>query len=96
MGTDIIVLILPLFILLLPAAFMRLKTRHDLVSKRGGPLISTEALDQLTLHFVIYFILMLLPIGGRIAGPWGRPLALGILFIIIISLMIRFKKLGND
>ncbi|MFP5491778.1 MAG: hypothetical protein ACLGG0_09760 [Bacteriovoracia bacterium] len=96
MGNEIFVLILPLFLLVIPAAFMRLKRTSDLVSARQGPLISSEALDQLTLHFVIYFVLMLVPIGGKIAGDWGQPIALIILFIILVSLLFRFKKLGDE
>jgi hypothetical protein len=96
MGSEIIVLILPLVLFIIPAAFMRLKLSSDLVSSRQGPLISSEALDQLILHFVIYFVLMLVPIGGKIAGNWGQPIALMILFIIIVSLLFRFKKLGDE
>ena len=96
MGNEIFVLILPLFLLVIPVAFMRLKRTSDLVSARQGPLISSEALDQLTLHFVIYFVLMLVPIGGKIAGVWGQPIALIILFIILVSLLFRFKKLGDE
>lgn len=96
MGNEIFVLILPLFLLVIPAAFMRLKRRSDLVSNRQGPLISSEALDQLTLQFVIYFVLMLVPIGGKIAGHWGQPVALVILFTIVVSLLFRFKKLGDE
>jgi uncharacterized membrane protein YhaH (DUF805 family) len=96
MGNEIFVLILPLLLLVIPAAFMRLKRHSDLVSARQGPLISSEALDQLTLHFVIYFVLMLVPIGGKIAGDLGQPIALIILFIILVSLLFRFKKLGDE
>ncbi len=79
-----------------PAAFIRLKKTSDLASERRGPIISHEALDQLTLLFVIYFVLLLIPIGGRLAGPWGRPVALLILFTILVSLLVRFKKLGDE
>lgn len=96
MGYEIFVLILPLLVLVTPVAFMRLKSRSDLASARGGPLISTDALDQLVLHFVIYAVLLLVPVGGRIAGPWGQPIALVILFLILVSLLFRFKKLGDD
>lgn len=96
MGNEIFVLILPLLVIIVPIAFMRLKSRPDLVSTRGGPLISTEALDQLILHFVIYTVLLLVPVGGRIAGPWGESIALVILFLILVSLLFRFKKLGDD
>lgn len=96
MGNEILVLILPLVLLVIPAAFMRLKKESDIVSGRQGPLISSDALDQLTLHFVIYFVLLLVPIGGKIAGPWGGAVSLIILFTILISLLFRFKKLGDE
>jgi cytochrome b561 len=85
-----------MIIVLLPALFTRIRTNTSLSSKSAGPLLSTEALDQLALHFVIYFILLIVPIGGSISGKAGPPIALGSLFLIIVSLMIRFKKLGND
>ena len=96
MGNEALVLILPLLLLVVPAAFVRIKKTPDLASQRQGPLISAEALDQLTLHFIIYFVLLLVPIGGKLAGKWGQPVALGILFLILISLLVRFKKLGDD
>ena len=96
MGTEITVLILPLCLLLLPALFTKLKKHSDLTTRRAGPLLSTEALDQLTLLFVIYFILLLVPLAGRMAGFLSESISLLILFLIVVSLMIRFKKLGND
>jgi len=96
MGTEIFVLILPVFILLIPCFFAKLKRYSDLSSRRSGPLLSTEALDQLILLFVIYFILLLVPVAGKIAGVVGQPISLLILFLIVVSLMIRFKKLGNE
>jgi len=39
---------------------------------------------------------MLVPIGGKIAGHWGQPVALVILFTIVVSLLFRFKKLGDE
>ncbi len=96
MGTEITVLILPLVLILVPCLFMKLKRYSDLTTRRSGPLLSTEALDQLILLFVIYFILLLVPIAGKMAGAVGQPIALVILFIIVVSLMIRFKKLSND
>ncbi len=96
MGYEIIVLILPILLLVAPAALVRLKKTPDLATDRKGPLISTEALDQLMLHFVIYFVLLLVPVGGRLAGAWGQWLSLGILFVILVSLLVRFKKLGDD
>lgn len=96
MGTEIAVLILPFSLLLLPTLFTKLKKYSDLTTRRGGPLLSTEALDQLTLLFVIYFILLLVPIAGKMAGILGEPISLFILFLIVVSLMIRFKKLGNE
>jgi len=96
MGTEIIVLILPIFLVLAPFLFTKIKKYSDLTTRRSGPLLSTEALDQLILLFVIYFILLLVPIAGRMAGAVGQPVALLILFLIVVSLMIRFKKLGND
>lgn len=96
MGNEALVLILPLLLLVVPAAFVRLKKESDLTSERRGPLISAEALDQLLLLFVIYFILLLVPIGGNLAGQWGQPVSLIILFIILVSLLVRFKKLGDE
>lgn len=96
MGNEALVLILPLLLLVVPAAFVRLKKESDLTSQRRGPLISAEALDQLLLLFVIYFVLLLVPIGGNLAGEWGQPVSLIILFIILVSLLVRFKKLGDE
>ncbi len=96
MGNEALVLILPLLLLVVPAAFVRLKKSSDLTSQRQGPLVSAEALDQLLLLFVIYFVLLLVPIGGNLAGPWGQPVSLLILFTILISLLVRFKKLGDE
>ncbi len=96
MGNEALVLILPLLLLVIPAAFVRLKKESDLTSQRRGPLISAEALDQLLLLFVIYFVLLLVPIGGNLAGEWGQPVSLVVLFIILVSLLVRFKKLGDE
>ncbi|MBY0516041.1 MAG: hypothetical protein K2P81_03985 [Bacteriovoracaceae bacterium] len=96
MGADIIVLILPMLVFLLPTAFIRIKSKSRLSTDHQGPITTTEALNQLTLHFIIYFVLLLVPVGGRLAGAWGQPIALGILFIIIVSLLVRFKKLGDE
>lgn len=96
MGNEALVLILPLLLLVMPAAFVRLKKESDLTTQRQGPLISAEALDQLLLLFVIYFVLLLVPIGGNLAGQWGQPVSLVILFIILVSLLVRFKKLGDE
>ncbi len=95
MGEEVLVLILPLVATLLPFAFVRLRERSGLASRRSGPLISSEALNQLTLNFIIYFMLLIVPVGGRVAGDWGRPVSLFILFLILISLLLRFKKLGD-
>jgi cytochrome b561 len=96
MGTDALILILPLLLLAVPAAFVRLRKKSDLVTERQGPLATAEALDQLLLLFVIYFVLLLVPIGGKLAGPWGQPISLLILFTILVSLLVRFKKLGDE
>jgi cytochrome b561 len=96
MGTDVLVLILPAFILVCPLLWVRLKKESSLSTKRAGPLLSSEALEQLTLHLVIYFIMFLMPIAGKMTGELGQSLSLLLMFLIIISLMVRFKKLGND
>jgi hypothetical protein len=96
MRTEIIVLVTPLLLLLFPTIFINITSRTPLFSKRVGPILSADAIEQLSLLFVIYIILMLVPIGGKIAGKWGQPIAMLLFFVIVTSLAIRFKKLGND
>lgn len=96
MGSDIFVLMLPgvLFaIFFLPIGTTKSKRIY---SHRAGPYVSSEALDQITLLFVLYIVLFLVPLAGRLVGGYGHVAALGTLFVVCISLVMRFKQLGDD
>lgn len=95
MGDGTIFLILPAVLFLLPFAPWR-PHLAPLFSERRGPMVSSEALKQLTLLFLMYFVLFLVPVAGRLIGQWGHGAALATLFIILVSLLVRFKKLGDD
>lgn len=96
MGSDVFVLVLPGFFFL--CFFMPFGSSPDrsLFTQRAGPYISGEALGQLTLLFLLYIILFLVPIAGRLVGGWGHLAALGTLFVVFMSLVFRFKKIGDE
>lgn len=94
--SDIFVLMLPGVLFL--AFFLPLGTRRskNIYSRRAGPYVSGEALDQITLLFLLYVVLFLVPVAGRLVGGWGHIASLGTLFLVCISLVMRFKKLGDE
>lgn len=96
MGSDILVLLLPGALFL--AFFLPLGVRKSkpIFSRRAGPYVSGEALDQITLLFLLYIVLFLLPVAGRLVGGWGHAASLGTLFVVCVSLVMRFKKIGDD
>ena len=69
---------------------------QKIFNKRLGPYVSGEALEQITLLFLLYIILFLVPVAGSLVGGWGHLAALGTLFVVFLSLVMRFKKIGDD
>jgi hypothetical protein len=95
MGGEIFVLTLPGVLLLAVFIPWRLTPTSQLFSKQRGPILSTDALHQLTTLILLYFVLFMVPIAGRLMGEWGQLAALGTLFVVFLSLLIRFKKLSD-
>lgn len=96
MGSDIFVFLLPAALFLAFFLPLGLRKPREIFSRRVGPYVSSEALDQITLLFLLYIVLFLVPVAGRLVGGWGHLAALGTLFLVCTSLVIRFKKIGDD
>ena len=96
MGSDILLLVLPGALFLCFFMPFGITPNRSLFSQRSGPYVSGEALGQLTLLFLLYIILFLVPIAGKIVGGYGHVAALGTLFVVFMSLFFRFKKIGDE
>ena len=96
MGSEIVVLMLPGAILLAFFLPLGIKKTKVIFSERKGPYVSTEALDQITLLFLLYIVLFLVPVAGRLVGGWGHVASLGTLFAVCVSLVMKFKEIGDD
>lgn len=96
MDADALVILFPAVLFLSPFVPLGGPGHTALFSRHRGPLVSGEALKQLTILFLIYFVLFLVPVAGRLVGEWGHGAALMTLFLVLVSLLVRFKKIGDE
>ena len=96
MGSDIIVLMIPGLLFLCFFLPIAPNPSRKIFSRRLGPIISGEDLEQMTLLFLLYIVLFLVPLAGRLVGGMGHVAAIGTLFVVFLSLVLRFKKIGDE
>ncbi len=93
---ETLVLLLPVVLFL--ACFIPFRDRGPapLFSRRSGPMVSRDDLHQLITLFLMYFVLFMVPVAGRLVGQGGHTVAMATLFVVFISFLFRFKKLSDE